>query len=176
MPSSATDELRLQQSEADALNCVPEVPELVNAPYADALCSRPYIQPRIPLHSAAARSAEQSPATEVRRLMATDEGYDAHTFGGGSARTSHSAASTSRNSTVARASRSPNSPSSSQKIGRVLLLARYFSSTVLAAAAILNAGGEAESLPALASERRAALAVTEPNGAMKGGAVRRKRG
>ena len=52
--------------------------------------------------------------------------------------------------------------------GRALLCAPYFSSCVLAAAAILHAAEDdqkASLLPAIASgQTRAALAVTEPNG------------
>jgi alkylation response protein AidB-like acyl-CoA dehydrogenase len=55
-----------------------------------------------------------------------------------------------------------------EEMGRVLLCAPYFSTAVLAAHAILNAGAEAQQaslLPDLASGARlAALAVTEPNG------------
>jgi alkylation response protein AidB-like acyl-CoA dehydrogenase len=62
-----------------------------------------------------------------------------------------------------------------EEMGRALLCAPYFSSTVLAATAILNAGSEAdkaELLPRIASgERRAALAVTEPNGRWDAGGI-----
>jgi len=55
-----------------------------------------------------------------------------------------------------------------EELGRALLCAPYFSTAVLAANAILNAGTEAQKaslLPALASGARlATLAVTEPNG------------
>jgi alkylation response protein AidB-like acyl-CoA dehydrogenase len=55
-----------------------------------------------------------------------------------------------------------------EEMGRALLCAPYFSTTVLATNAILNAGTEAQKLsllPDLASGvRLAALAVTEPNG------------
>ena len=55
-----------------------------------------------------------------------------------------------------------------EEMGRALLCAPYFSSTVLAATAIMNAGSEAqkrELLPGIASgETIATLAFTEPNG------------
>ena len=55
-----------------------------------------------------------------------------------------------------------------EEMGRVLLCAPYFSSTVLATHAILNAGDESQKrtlLPKLASgEMTATVAVTEPNG------------
>ena len=55
-----------------------------------------------------------------------------------------------------------------EEMGRALLCAPYFSSTVLAASAILNAGTEAQKqalLPAIASgETVATLAFTEENG------------
>ncbi len=55
-----------------------------------------------------------------------------------------------------------------EEFGRALLCAPYFSTTVLAASAILNAGTQAQRsslLPGLASGARlATLAVTEPNG------------
>src|SRR5437879_7723213 len=55
-----------------------------------------------------------------------------------------------------------------EEMGRVLLCAPYFSSVVLAANAILNAGTDAQKaalLPAIASgETIATLAFTEPNG------------
>jgi len=60
-------------------------------------------------------------------------------------------------------------------MGRVLLCAPYFASTVLAAGAILNAGTEAQKqklLPGIASgEVVATLAVTEPNGRWDTGGV-----
>ena len=55
-----------------------------------------------------------------------------------------------------------------EEMGRVLLCAPYFSSVVLAADAIMNAGTDAqkaELLPGIASgETIATLAFTEPNG------------
>jgi alkylation response protein AidB-like acyl-CoA dehydrogenase len=55
-----------------------------------------------------------------------------------------------------------------EEMGRVLLCAPYFSTVVLAADAILNAGTDDQKqalLPGIASgETRAALAFTEPNG------------
>ena len=111
--------------------------------------------------------AQKSPATEVRRLMATAEGFDPRVwrqladelgltglhlpeeFGG--------AGFGAVELGIAM-----------EEQGRALLCAPYFSSCVLAAAAILEAGSEAqksELLPDIASGQvRAALALTEPNG------------
>ena len=111
--------------------------------------------------------ADQSPTTEVRRLMATDTGYDPAVWGrlcndlgvlgvhvpetyGGQGFTFQELAIIV------------------EEMGRALFCAPYFSSTALAATAILNAGSEAdraELLPPVASgERLAAFAFTEPNG------------
>ena len=111
--------------------------------------------------------ADQSPTTEVRRLMATDTGYDPAVWQrlcgdlalagvhiperyGGQGFTAEELAIVV------------------EEMGRALLCAPYFSSAVLAATAILYAGREtdkAELLPAIAAgERLAALAVTEPAG------------
>ena len=111
--------------------------------------------------------AQKSPATEVRRLMATAEGFDPRVwrqladelgltglhlpeeFGG--------AGFGAVELGIAM-----------EEQGRALLCAPYFSSCVLAAAAILEAGSEAQKsglLPDIASGQvRAALALTEPNG------------
>ena len=55
-----------------------------------------------------------------------------------------------------------------EEMGRALLCAPYFSTTVLAATAIMNAGAEAQKLallpPIALGESVATLAVTEPNG------------
>lgn len=62
-----------------------------------------------------------------------------------------------------------------EEMGRALLCAPYFSSTVLAASALLNAGTEEEKkslLPGIASgETSATLAFTEPNGRWDAGAI-----
>jgi alkylation response protein AidB-like acyl-CoA dehydrogenase len=110
---------------------------------------------------------DKSPTTEVRRLMATAEGYDPavwrqlsdelalpgvhipEQYGGGGFGMVELCIVT-------------------EELGRALLCAPYFSTAVLAANAIMNAGNEAQKvamLSALASGGRlAALAVTEPNG------------
>jgi alkylation response protein AidB-like acyl-CoA dehydrogenase len=110
---------------------------------------------------------EKSPPTEVRRLMDTTEGYDPEIwhqlseqlalpgihipeqYGGAGFGMVELCIVT-------------------EEMGRALLCAPYFSTTVLATNAILNAGTAAQKLsllPDLASGvRLAALAVTEPNG------------
>ena len=109
----------------------------------------------------------KSPSAEVRRLMETSEGYDPAVWKqmgqelglqglhipeeyGGQGFTFVELAIVL------------------EEMGRVLLCAPYFSSVVLAANAILNAGTDAQKaalLPGIASgETIAALAFTEPNG------------
>jgi alkylation response protein AidB-like acyl-CoA dehydrogenase len=110
---------------------------------------------------------EKSPPTEVRRLMDTAAGYDPEIwrqlsdqlaltgiyvpeqYGGAGFGMVELCIAT-------------------EEMGRALLCAPYFSTVVLAANAILNAGAEAQKaslLPDLASGARlAALAITEPNG------------
>jgi alkylation response protein AidB-like acyl-CoA dehydrogenase len=110
---------------------------------------------------------DKSPTTEVRRLMATSEGYDPavwrqlsdelalpgihlpEQYGGGGFGMVELCIVT-------------------EELGRALLCAPYFSTAVLAANAILNAGSEAQKahlLPNLASgSRLATLAITEPKG------------
>ena len=110
---------------------------------------------------------DQSPPSEVRRLMATDAGYDPNVwrqlcndlalagvhipeaYGGQGFSFAELAIVT-------------------EEMGRSLLCAPYFSSTVLAATAILNAGSETDKTellpPIAAGERLAALATTESNG------------
>ena len=110
---------------------------------------------------------DQSPTTAVRRLMATDTGYDPavwqrlcndlawacvhvpQSYGGQGFTVEELAIIV-------------------EEMGRALLCAPYFSSTVLAATAILYAGAEADKAellpPIAAGTRLAALAVTEPNG------------
>jgi alkylation response protein AidB-like acyl-CoA dehydrogenase len=110
---------------------------------------------------------DRSPTTEVRRLMATAEGYDPavwrqlseelalpgihipEQYGGGGFGIVELCIVT-------------------EELGRALLCAPYFSTAVLAANAILNAGTEEQKsalLPEIASGARlATLAITEPNG------------
>src|SRR6266404_5238508 len=110
---------------------------------------------------------DKSPTTEVRRLMATAEGYDPavwrqlsdelgipgihipEQYGGAGFGMVELCIVT-------------------EELGRALFCGPYFSTAVLAANAILNAGTEAQKsslLPALASGARlATLAVTELNG------------
>src|SRR5579863_1312560 len=111
---------------------------------------------------------DKSPTTEVRRLMATAEGYDPEVW---------------RQLSAALALPGVHIPEQyggagfgmvelgivAEELGRALLCAPYFSTAVLAANAILNAGTpeqKASLLPDLASGARlATLAVTELNGA-----------
>jgi alkylation response protein AidB-like acyl-CoA dehydrogenase len=110
---------------------------------------------------------ERSPTTEVRRLMATDKGYDEavwrqlsdelglpgihipEQFGGAGFGMVELCIVT-------------------EELGRALLCAPYFSTAVLGANAILNAGTEAQKsalLPKIADgSRLATLAITEPDG------------
>src|SRR5437763_1549548 len=110
---------------------------------------------------------DRSPTTEVRRLMATAEGYDPavwrqlseelalpgihipEQYGGGGFGIVELCIVT-------------------EELGRALLCAPYFSTAVLAANAIMNAGTEAQNadlLPDIASGARlATLAITEPSG------------
>src|SRR5690348_13809005 len=110
---------------------------------------------------------DRSPTSEVRRLMATAEGYDPAVW---------------RQLSEELALPGIHIPEHyggagfglvelcivTEELGRALLCAPYFSTAVLAANAILNAGTEAQKaslLPDLArGVRLAALAVTEPNG------------
>lgn len=110
---------------------------------------------------------DKSPTTEVRRLMVTPEGYDPAVW---------------RQLSDELALPGIHLPEQyggagfgmvelcivTEELGRALLCAPYFSTAVLAANAILNAGTEAQKaslLPDLASgTRRATLAVTELNG------------
>src|SRR5262249_36494048 len=110
---------------------------------------------------------EKSPPTEVRRLMDTAAGYDPEIW---------------RQLSEQLALPGIHIPEQyggagfgmvelcivTEEMGRALLCAPYFSTAVLAANAILNAGTEAQKsslLPDLArGVRLAALAVTEPNG------------
>ena len=110
---------------------------------------------------------DRSPTTEVRRLMATAEGYDPAVW---------------RQLSDELALPGIHIPEQyggagfgmvelcivCEEMGRALLCAPYFSGAVLAANAIMNAGTEADKgalLPDLAKgARMAALAVTEPDG------------
>jgi alkylation response protein AidB-like acyl-CoA dehydrogenase len=110
---------------------------------------------------------DRSPTTEVRRLMATAEGYDPAVW---------------RQLSEDLALPGIHIPEQyggsgfgmvelcivTEEFGRALLCAPYFSTAVLAANAILNAGTEAQKsglLPDIAKGARlAALAITEPDG------------
>ncbi|MGZ8763472.1 MAG: acyl-CoA dehydrogenase family protein, partial [Acidimicrobiia bacterium] len=110
---------------------------------------------------------DKSPSTEVRRLMETVDGYDEAVW---------------KQMGQELGLQSLHIPEEYggqgftfvelgivlEEMGRVLLCAPYFSTVVLAADAILNAGTDDQKqalLPGLASgETRAALAFTEPNG------------
>ena len=110
---------------------------------------------------------EKSSPTEVRRLMDTAEGYDPEIW-----------RQLSEQLTLPGIHIPEHYGGAgfgmvelcivTEEMGRALLCAPYFSTTVLATNAILNAGTEAQKLsllPDLASGARlAALAVTEPNG------------
>ncbi len=111
--------------------------------------------------------ADRSPTTEVRRLMATAEGYDPAVW---------------RQLSEELALPGIHLPEQyggagfgivelcivTEEMGRALLCAPYFSTAVLAANAIMNAGTEADKsalLPDLASGAKlAALAITETDG------------
>ena len=110
---------------------------------------------------------DKSPTTEVRSLMATPEGYNPEVW---------------RQLSDELALPGIHIPEQyggagfgmvelcivAEELGRALFCGPYFSTTVLAANAILNAGTEAQKsslIPRLASGARlATLAVTEPNG------------
>jgi alkylation response protein AidB-like acyl-CoA dehydrogenase len=110
---------------------------------------------------------DKSPTTEVRRVMATAEGYDPATW---------------RQLSAELALPGIHIPEQyggagfgmvelgvvMEEFGRALVCAPYFSTAVLAANAILNAGTEAQKsslLPAIAcGARLATLAITEPGG------------
>ena len=109
----------------------------------------------------------KSPSSEVRRLMETTEGYDPAVW------------SQMANELGLQSIHIPEEYGGQgftfvelaivlEEMGRVLLCAPYFSTVVLAADAIMNAGTDAqkgELLPGIASgETIATLAFTEPNG------------
>src|SRR3984957_7066303 len=110
---------------------------------------------------------DKSPTTEVRRLMATSEGYDPavwrqlreeFSLPGIQVLEEYDCAGFGMVELCI----------VTEELGRALLCAPYFSTTVLATNAILNAGTEAQKaslLPDLASGARlATLAITEPDG------------
>jgi alkylation response protein AidB-like acyl-CoA dehydrogenase len=110
---------------------------------------------------------DKSPTTEVRRLMETSEGYDRAVW------------EQLSQELALPGIHIPESYGGAgfgavelgivmEELGRSLLCAPYFSSSVLAANAILNAASEDQKLELLpdiaAGSRLATLAVTEPNG------------
>ena len=110
---------------------------------------------------------DRSPTTEVRRLMATPEGWERKRWADINAELELTAVA------IPEAYGGHGFGASEQcivleEMGRALLCAPYFSSTVLAATAILNAGTEDQKqalLPRIASgELVATLAFTESNG------------
>lgn len=110
---------------------------------------------------------EKSPTSEVRRLMETEEGYDPNVWRQLSEDLGLPAIPIPE--AYGGAGFGPVELGIvMEELGRSLLCAPYFSSTVLAANAILNTAFESQKLdllPAIASgERLATLAVTEPNG------------
>lgn len=111
--------------------------------------------------------AEQSPTTEIRRLMATDNGWER----AGWQRLSGELGLTSVHIPEAYGGQGLGFVELAivlEEMGRALLCAPYFASVVLAANAILNAGSEdqkQELLPGIAAgETVATLAFTENNG------------
>jgi alkylation response protein AidB-like acyl-CoA dehydrogenase len=117
---------------------------------------------------------DKSPTTEVRRLMETSEGFDREVW------------KQLSDELGLPAVHIPEAYGGQgfgfvelgivlEEMGRALFCAPYFSSTVLAASAILNAGTEEQKrdlLPAIASgECIATLALTEPNGRWDAGGV-----
>jgi alkylation response protein AidB-like acyl-CoA dehydrogenase len=110
---------------------------------------------------------DKSPTTEVRRLMDTAEGYDPRVW----LQLSQDLALTGIHIPEQYGGAGFGMVElciATEELGRALLCAPYFSTAVLAANAILNAGTEAQKsdlLPGLASgARRATLAITELNG------------
>ena len=111
--------------------------------------------------------AEQSPTTEIRRLMATDQGWERAAW----QRLSGELGLTSVHIPEAYGGQGLGFVELGivlEEMGRALLCAPYFASVVLAANAILNAGSEdqkQELLPGIAAgETVATLAFTENNG------------
>jgi len=110
---------------------------------------------------------DKSPTTAVRRLMETDKGYDPEVWQS----LSQELGLTAVHIPEAYGGQGfgiSELAIASEEMGRVLLCAPYFASTVLAATAILKAGTDAQKkvlLPGIAAgETIAALAVTEDNG------------
>ena len=117
---------------------------------------------------------DKSPTTEVRRLMETESGYDDAVW----QQLSHDLGLPAIHipEVYGGAGFGPVELGIvMEELGRSLLCAPYFSSSVLAANAILNAGSESqklELLPNIASgQQLATLAVTEPNGRWDAGGV-----
>jgi len=111
--------------------------------------------------------SQRSPTTEVRRLMATAEGFDPDVW----RQLADELALTGVHVPEAYGGAGFGPVElgiAMEEQGRALLCAPFFSSCVLAASAILHAGNDAqksELLPSIASgHTRAALAVTELNG------------
>ncbi|MGK2915425.1 MAG: acyl-CoA dehydrogenase family protein [Porticoccaceae bacterium] len=111
--------------------------------------------------------AEQSPTTEIRRLMATDNGWERAAW----QRLSGELGLSSVHIPEAYGGQGLGFVELAivlEEMGRALLCAPYFASVVLAASAILNAGSEdqkQELLPSIAAgETVATLAFTENNG------------
>jgi alkylation response protein AidB-like acyl-CoA dehydrogenase len=109
----------------------------------------------------------KSPPTEVRRLMETNEGYDAEVW----RQLSNDLALPGIHVAQAYGGAGFGMVELGivmEELGRALFCGPYFSTSVLAANAILNAGTQAQKetlLPDIASGARlATLAVTEPNG------------
>ena len=117
---------------------------------------------------------EKSPTTEVRRLMATDEGFDPAVWRQLSQELALPAISIAERYGGAGFG-AVELGIVMEELGRALLCAPYFSTSVLAANAIANAATDDEKaslLPGIASgETLATLAVTEPNGRWDAGAV-----
>ncbi|MDE0350007.1 MAG: acyl-CoA/acyl-ACP dehydrogenase [Gammaproteobacteria bacterium] len=117
---------------------------------------------------------DTSPTVEVRRLMETDAGFDAAVWD----RLNRELGLSAVHIPEAFGGQGFSFVELGivcEEMGRALLCAPYFSSAVLGADAILQAGSpdrKAELLPSLATgERRGALAVTEPAGGWGTGAV-----
>ncbi len=111
--------------------------------------------------------AEKSPTTEVRRLMETEAGFDREVW----RQLSQDLGLTALHIPEEYGGQGfgfVELAIAVEEMGRALLCAPYFSSIVLAATAIMNAGDEAQKrdlLPAIAAgDSRAALAFTEDNG------------
>lgn len=109
----------------------------------------------------------RSPASEVRKLMATDTGWDRETW----KKLNQELGLTAVHIPEEYGGQGFGCVELGivmEEMGRVLLCAPYFSSVVLAATAILNAGTDAQKrklLPAIAAgDTIAALAFTEDNG------------